>query len=92
MATKKTIDGHYILYPMGGCWEYYEIVGEQVVSQTAESNMGTHMAARDRWSWLGDIDHEATGRLDDEDMSERVLVACGYGADALIDVSLIDVS
>lgn len=71
------LDGKYILYPRIGSWEYHEIKEGEVAISTCQSNLRTHLQAKDELSWLANLDHETPESVTGPCKSE-VLDIIGY--------------
>lgn len=71
-------DGHYVIFPEGGAWEYRRIRAGRIAGLTSEANLASHVAGRDHLAWLGDVDFDALDPITDDAACLAILAACGY--------------
>lgn len=49
-------NGLYIVYPEGSCWSSHRVRNGRIIDSCQESDLASHIAARDRWSDMGPDD------------------------------------
>lgn len=88
MKATENIDGRYIIFPEGSGWDYVRIADGEMTQMTEESNLATHVAARDHLAWLDEIDMDSLPEVTDTARCRAILDATHH-ADASTDAVTI---